>query len=48
MRSLKVAQANAQLSALLDAVESGDDVEITRRGPGKQRKAARAINCLQA
>ena len=26
------AQAKAQLSALLDAVESGEDVEITRRG----------------
>ena len=32
MRSLNVAQAKAQLSALLDAVESGEDVEITRRG----------------
>ena len=35
MRTLSVAQAKAQLSALLDAVESGEDVEITRRGvPG--------------
>ena len=32
MRRLNVAQAKAQLSALLDAVESGEDVEITRRG----------------
>ncbi|QPN71521.1 type II toxin-antitoxin system Phd/YefM family antitoxin [Synechococcus sp. CBW1108] len=32
MRSFNVAQAKAQLSALLDAVESGEDVEITRRG----------------
>ena len=32
MRSLNVAQAKAQLSALLDAVESGEDVQITRRG----------------
>ena len=32
MRSLNVAQAKAQLSALLVAVESGEDVEITRRG----------------
>ena len=32
MRSLSVAQAKAQLSALLDAVEHGEDVEITRRG----------------
>jgi prevent-host-death family protein len=31
MRTLSVAQAKAQLSALLDAVESGEDVEITRR-----------------
>ena len=27
-----MAQAKAQLSALLDAVESGEEVEITRRG----------------
>lgn len=32
MRSLNVAQAKAHLSALLDAVESGEEVEITRRG----------------
>lgn len=32
MRSLSVAQAKAHLSALLDAVESGEEVEITRRG----------------
>ncbi|WP_259722118.1 type II toxin-antitoxin system Phd/YefM family antitoxin [Synechococcus sp. CS-1328] len=32
MRSLNVAQAKAQLSALLDAVEAGEEVEITRRG----------------
>lgn len=32
MRSLNVAKAKAQLSALLDAVESGEEVEITRRG----------------
>ncbi|MCP9808502.1 type II toxin-antitoxin system prevent-host-death family antitoxin [Cyanobium sp. HWJ4-Hawea] len=32
MRSLNVAQAKARLSALLDAVESGEDVQITRRG----------------
>jgi len=32
MRSFSVAQAKAQLSALLDAVEAGEDVEITRRG----------------
>jgi prevent-host-death family protein len=32
MRSLNVAQAKAHLSSLLDAVESGEEVEITRRG----------------
>ena len=32
MRSLNVAQAKAQLSALLVAVASGEDAEITRRG----------------
>ena len=32
MRSLNVAQAKAHLSALLDAVELGEEVEITRRG----------------
>ena len=31
MRSLSVAQAKAHLSALLDAVAAGEDVEITRR-----------------
>ena len=32
MRSLSVAQAKEQLSALLDAVNDGEDEEITRRG----------------
>ena len=32
MHRLNVAKAKAQLSALLDAVESGEEVEITRRG----------------
>ncbi len=32
MHSLSVAEAKAQLSALLDAVERGEAVEITRRG----------------
>jgi prevent-host-death family protein len=32
MRTFSVAQAKAQLSALLDAVEAGEEVEITRRG----------------
>ena len=31
MRRLSVAQAKAQLSALLDEVEQGEAVEITRR-----------------
>jgi len=32
MRTLSVAQAKTKLSTLLDAVESGEDMEITRRG----------------
>jgi prevent-host-death family protein len=40
MRSLSVAQAKAQLSALLDAVEAGEDVEITRRGRAVARLTA--------
>ena len=32
MRSVGLAQAKAQTSALLDAVVSGDEVVITRRG----------------
>lgn len=32
MRRVSVAQAKAQLSTLLDAVEQGEAVEITRRG----------------
>lgn len=32
MRSIGLAEAKAQLSALLDAVELGDEVVITRRG----------------
>ena len=32
-----MAQAKAQLSALLDAVESGEEVEITRRGVPEAR-----------
>ena len=32
MRLIGLAQAKAQLSALLDAVASGDEVVITRRG----------------
>ena len=40
MRSLSVAQAKAHLSALLDAVEAGEDVEITRRGKPVARLTA--------
>lgn len=32
MRTVGLAQAKAELSALLDAVEAGDEVVITRRG----------------
>lgn len=32
MRRVSVAEAKAQLSALLDAVERGEELEITRRG----------------
>lgn len=32
MRRVSVAEAKARLSALLDAVERGEEVEITRRG----------------
>ncbi|MEB3321844.1 MAG: type II toxin-antitoxin system prevent-host-death family antitoxin, partial [Synechococcaceae cyanobacterium] len=32
MRRFSVAEAKAQLSALLQAVEAGEEVEITRRG----------------
>ncbi|MFN7899697.1 MAG: type II toxin-antitoxin system Phd/YefM family antitoxin [Synechococcaceae cyanobacterium] len=39
MRTVHLAQAKAGLSALLDAVEAGEDVVITRRG----RPVARLI-----
>ena len=32
MRKVALAEAKAQLSALLDAVEAGEEVVITRRG----------------
>ena len=32
MKTVGLAEAKAQLSALLDAVEAGDEVVITRRG----------------
>ena len=37
MRTVGVAEAKAQLSALLDAVEAGDEVVITRRGQAVAR-----------
>lgn len=43
MRRLNVAQAKAQLSALLDAVERGEDVEITRRGVPVARLVSPAL-----
>lgn len=43
MRRLSVAQAKAQLSALLDAVERGEDVEITRRGVPVARLVASSL-----
>lgn len=39
MRRVPLAQAKAQLSALLDAVEGGEEVVITRRG----RPVARVV-----
>ena len=39
MRSVGLAEAKAQLSALLDAVEAGEEVVITRRG----RPVARVV-----
>lgn len=37
MRMVALAEAKAQLSALLDAVEAGDEVLITRRGKAVAR-----------
>ncbi len=37
MRTVALAEAKAQLSALLDAVEAGDEVVITRRGKAVAR-----------
>ena len=37
MRTVGLAEAKAQLSALLDAVEAGDEVVITRRGQAVAR-----------
>jgi prevent-host-death family protein len=39
MRNVNLAEAKARLSALLDAVEAGEEVVITRRG----RSVARLI-----
>ena len=37
MKSVGLAEAKAHLSALLDAVEAGDEVVITRRGQAVAR-----------
>jgi len=37
IRTVELAEAKAQLSALLDAVEAGDEVVITRRGQAVAR-----------
>jgi len=37
MKTVGLAEAKAQLSALLDAVEAGDEVLITRRGQAVAR-----------
>ena len=37
MRSINLAEAKAGLSALLDAVEAGEEVVITRRGRSMAR-----------
>jgi len=37
MRRVALAEAKAQLSALLDAVEAGEEVVITRRGKAVAR-----------
>lgn len=37
METANVHQAKSQLSKLLDAAERGEDVVITRRGPGINR-----------
>jgi prevent-host-death family protein len=40
MKTVGLAEAKAQLSALLDAVEAGDEVLITRRGQAVARLIA--------
>ncbi len=40
MRNVSVAEAKAQLSALLGAVEAGEDIQITRRGKAVARLTA--------
>ncbi len=44
MRTVGLAEAKAQLSALLDAVEAGDEVVITRRGKAVARLVVIPIN----
>ena len=42
MNSVKLADAKAQLSALIDRVEAGDSIDITRRGKAVARLSAAA------
>ncbi|MCS5691415.1 type II toxin-antitoxin system Phd/YefM family antitoxin [Cyanobium sp. FGCU-6] len=45
-RRVALAEVKAQLSALLDAVEAGDEVVITRRGkPGARMEHEREASC---
>jgi prevent-host-death family protein len=57
MREVKVAEAKAQLSALLDSVENGEEIVIARRGrriarlvpePRRQLTAAAALKPVWA
>lgn len=48
MRRLRVAQAKAQLSALLDTLEQGEAVEITRRGVAVARLVQAPQHATQA
>jgi antitoxin (DNA-binding transcriptional repressor) of toxin-antitoxin stability system len=46
MRMIGLAEAKAQLSALIDAVQAGDEVVITRRGQAVAR-LVRDLPCRQ-
>ncbi len=47
IRTVRLAEAKAQLSALLDAVEAGDEVVITRRGQSVALPCGAAQTCRQ-